>query len=459
MNKKHIIVGVENHSIAHKLHIKAGDKLLSVNNEPIEDIFDYQFLIAEEKVSLEIEKADGCTEIFDIEKDMYRDIGLAFESSLMDDYRSCCNKCIFCFIDQMPKGMRETLYFKDDDSRLSFLQGNYITLTNMKEKDIDRIIRYHMEPINISVHTTDPSLRCRMLNNRFAGDVLKYLDKLNAAGTKMNGQIVMCKGINDGENLKATIRDLLKYAPNMQSVSVVPVGLTKFRDGLAALEPIDSMTAAETIDIIEEIQKEAFENTGLHFIHASDEFYLLAGREVPEEGRYDGYMQLENGVGMIRLLKEDFCWEMESRNNLPDYDPKRRISVATGILAAPLIKELSEMFTGRFGGEINVYPVRNDFFGEEITVSGLICGCDIISQLSGKNLGEELLVPVNMLRSGERYFLDDVKISDIEEKLKTKITVVPSPGEALFKAFAGIRNDDFERQIYEQTDCSDCRQA
>ena len=458
MSVKHLIVGVEKDSIAHKLHIKPGDKLLSLNKEPITDIFDYQFIAVDEYLSIEIEKADGKVVSFDIEKDYGDDLGMEFGSSLMDEYRSCRNRCIFCFIDQMPPGMRDTLYFKDDDSRLSFLQGNYITLTNMKEEDIDRIIRYHMEPINISVHTTDPELRCRMLNNRFAGDSLRYIKKLADAGIEMNAQIVMCSGINDGENLKKTISDLLEYAPTLSSVSVVPVGLTKYREGLADLEPVSSRKALETIKIVEDFQKKAMEKCDLHFIHASDELYLLAGLPLPEEERYDGYLQLENGVGMLRLLKEEFSWEMENTKEAVD-TKERRISVATGLLAAPYITKLAESFTEKYGGRIDVHPIRNDFFGELITVSGLITGGDLKGQLSGLDLGDELLIPVNMLRSGENYFLDDVTVTELSEALNTKITVVPNTGEGLFRAFAGITNDDFERQCYEQDGCCDCWQA
>ncbi|MGI6071951.1 MAG: DUF512 domain-containing protein [Lachnospiraceae bacterium] len=459
MSDKHIIVGVEKHSIAHKLHIKSGDRLVKINGRGIADIFDYRFLIADEYLSIEIEKKNGRIKIFDIEKDYEEDLGMTFESSLMDDYKSCRNKCIFCFIDQMPPGMRETLYFKDDDSRLSFLQGNYITLTNMSEGDIDRIIDYHMEPVNISVHTTDAGLRCTMLNNRFAGEVLKYIDRLYDAGIMMNAQIVLCKGINDGEHLEKTVRDLMKYAPIMQSVSVVPVGLTKYRDGLTQLEPIEKNDATGVLRLIEDLQREAVEEFGLHFIHASDEFYILGQKPFPEEGRYDGYPQLENGVGMLRLLKDEFLNSLEAaRNEKPDC-LARRVSVATGVLAAPFLEELADAFTKSFGGEINIYPIKNDFFGESITVSGLICGCDLIRQLKGRDLGDELLIPVNMLRSGEEYFLDDITVAQAGETLNTDITVVPFSGECLFRAFAGKVNEKIGRQIYEQTHCCNCRQA
>ena len=448
-SKGQLIVGVEKHSIAHKLRIKKGDTLISVNGRRIEDIFDYDFLIEDCRISLEVLKAGGKTKYYEFEKDESEDLGLIFASSLMDDYKSCANRCIFCFIDQMPPGMRDTLYFKDDDSRLSFLQGNYITLTNMKDKDIERIITYRMEPINISVHTTDPALRCEMLKNRRAGDVLKYLDRLYEAKIKMNGQIVLCRGINDAEQLKKTISDLSSYAPVMESLSVVPVGLTKYREGLYPLKAFDKESAGAAVDIIEEAQKEQYPRLGYHFVHASDEFYLMAQRPLPEEERYDGYLQLENGVGMMRLLIEEFSEEIRIRKEDGFKAPARNISLATGFLAAPFMEDLSAKYTKEFGGNIQILPIRNDFFGEKITVSGLICGCDIMNQLKGRELGSELLIPVNMLRSGEEYFLDDVTVKEISEFLGIKITIVPRSGSALFRGFAGEENTDFRRQIYE----------
>lgn len=449
MYSGHEIVGVEKHSIAHKLHIKKGDRLISVNGERIRDIFDYQFLIADEYIDLVIERANGKQVTFELEKDLGQDIGLQFDSSLMDEYRSCTNKCIFCFIDQNPPGMRETIYFKDDDSRLSFLQGNYVTLTNMKEADIDRIIRYRMEPINISVHTTEPELRCMMLNNRFAGDVLKYLDKLNDAAITMNAQIVMCKDINDGEHLEKTLRDLTKYIPNLQSVSVVPVGLTKHREGLYPLKPIEAEDALRTIEIIEKIQKEVFAEHGIHFCHASDEFYITAGLEMPEEERYDGYLQIENGVGMVRSLTEEFREALKVAVQNGDSFPKRHVSIVVGRSAEKYMNGLAGEYMDHFGGQIDVRMIRNDFYGERITVTGLICGCDLISQLKGQDLGDELLISVNMLRAGETYLLDDVTVDEIADELKTKVVIVPQSGEALFRAFAGLENTDFRRQIYE----------
>ena len=303
MKHKHLIKSVMPGSIAQELEIEAGDKLISINDCEIEDVFDYHFYVNDDYLTLLIEKANGEEWELEIEKDYEEDLGIEFEQGLMDEYRSCRNKCMFCFIDQMPKGMRDTLYFKDDDSRLSFLQGNYVTLTNMSEKDVRRIVNYHLEPINISFQTTNPELRCKMLHNRFAGEALKKVDILYEGGIQMNGQIVLCKGENDGEELERTIRDLTKYVPLLQSVSVVPVGLTKYRDGLYPLEPFTKEDAKAVLEVIHKWQDKLYEEHGLHVMHASDEWYILAGEELPEEERYDGYLQLENGVGMLRLWK------------------------------------------------------------------------------------------------------------------------------------------------------------
>ena len=462
---KHTIVGVEPGSIAHELSIEPGDVLLTVNGETVRDIFDYQFLVMDEFVTLEIEKKNGDIDEIEIEKDLEDDLGISFDTDLMDEYRSCTNKCIFCFIDQMPPGMRDTLYFKDDDSRLSFLQGNYITLTNMKEADIDRIIRYRMEPINISVHTTDPKLRCKMLNNRFAGDCLRYLDQLYEAGICMNGQIVLCKGINDGPALEKTLEDLSRYAPVMESVSIVPVGLTKYRDGLFPLEPFSKKDAENVIKVVEKFQNSIYNKLLTHFVHASDEFYLLAEMPLPEEERYDGYLQLENGVGMLRLLEKEFHKALGDAY-IASVSGVRNISIATGALAYPYINKLvqdAQDVIKRTANDLtvhcNCYEIRNEFFGETITVSGLICGADIIRQLQGKELGEELLLPVNMFRSGEEYFLDDVTKTELERALHVKVVIVPKHGEALLRAFLGLENTDFRRQVYEQADRSDRWQA
>ena len=427
--RQHIVSLVEEGSIAWELGIEKGDELLKINDTEIEDIFDYQYFIQDEYIEVLIKKADGEEWLLEIDKDYSEDLGLTFENGLMDDYRSCHNKCIFCFIDQMPKGMRETLYFKDDDSRLSFLQGNYVTLTNMSEHDIDRIITYRLEPINISFQTTNPELRCMMLNNRFAGDALKKVDKLFEAGIHMNGQIVLCKGVNDKEELERSISDLTKYLPNLESVSVVPVGLSKYRDGLYPLEPFTKEDAIEVLNTIHKWQKDIYEKWGTHFIHASDEWYILAGQELPEEDNYDGYLQLENGVGMLRLLEDEF---QDAINGLPaDALVKKEeiISLVTGKLAYPYLKKMCETLENKVSGlKINVYAINNEFFGENITVSGLLTGQDIIDQMKGKEIGERLLLPINVLRSGEDVFLDDIRVQDVEKALQVKVDIVKSSG-------------------------------
>lgn len=431
MNHEHIIKSVEPDSIAEELGVEAGDKLISINDHEIEDVFDYHYYVNDEELVVLIEKPDGEEWELEIEKDYEEDLGIVFEQGLMDEYRSCRNKCVFCFIDQMPKGMRDTLYFKDDDSRLSFLQGNYITLTNMSDHDIERIIRYHLEPINISFHTTNPKLRCQMLHNRFAGEALKKVDRLYEGQIQMNGQIVLCKGMNDGAELERSIRDMSKYLPYLQSVSVVPVGLTKYRDGLCNLEAFTKEDAIEVIDLIEKWQKIFFDEYGLHFIHAGDEWYILAEREVPEEDSYDGYLQLENGVGMLRLLQNEF---EETYRELEGDDRTFEISMATGILAYPYLKMMAERMEEIYpNGKIQVYPIRNDFFGERITVSGLIIGNDLITQLKDKPLGERLLLPCNMLRDGEEVFLDDVTLTEMKESLQVEIDIVKSSGKELIE--------------------------
>ena len=437
MKHEHFIKSVEPGSIAEEMGIEAGDKLLSINNNSIEDVFDYHFYVNDEEIVLLIEKANGEEWELEIEKDYDEDLGIVFEQGLMDEYRSCRNKCMFCFIDQMPKGMRETLYFKDDDSRLSFLQGNYITLTNMSDHDIERIVKYHLEPINISFHTTNPELRCKMLHNRFAGEALKKVDTLYQGGIQMNGQIVLCKGINDGEELERSIRDMSKYLPHLQSVSVVPVGLTKYRDGLYPLESFTKEDAEKVIDTIEKWQKIFYKEYGLHFIHAGDEWYILAEREMPEEERYDGYLQLENGVGMLRLLINEF---KDAYVEMEGDDRQMELSMATGLLAYPYLKQMIEKLQEKYPNvKVHLYPIRNDFFGEKITVAGLITGQDLIAQLKEQKLGDRLLLPCNMLRSGEEVFLDDVTLSELKESLQVEVDIVKSSGWDFIEAIINSR--------------------
>ena len=449
--KEHTIKTVESGSIAEELELEPGDILLSINSEEIEDIFDYRFIIKDEYLEVAIRKKNGEEWVLEIDKEFDEDLGLEFENSLMSEYRSCCNKCIFCFIDQMPPGMRETLYFKDDDSRLSFLQGNYITMTNMKEKDIDRIIRMHLSPINISVQTTNPELRCKMLNNRFAGEKLKYLQRFYDGHVQMNGQIVCCKNVNDGDELRRTIEDLSKYLPYMQSVSVVPAGITKYREGLYPIETFSKEEAGEVIDIIEGYQKQFYKEYGIHFVHASDEWYINAEREFPEEDRYDGYVQLENGVGMMRIFIDEFKDALEQLTNSKEY-PKLReklqrvVTIAVGKLTYPIMKKFTEQMEILFPGlTINIFYIRNDFFGETITVSGLITGKDLVKQIkerqdNGEELGRILNIPSNMLRIGEKVFLDDMTVAEVETKLGMKLIPVESGGKDFIEA---IINPDY----------------
>lgn len=430
--KEHIVYKVLPGSIAEELEVEPGDVLVSVNDHVIEDIFDYHYYTNEEYLTVVIRKPDGEEWELEIEKEYEDDLGIEFENGLMDDYKSCHNKCIFCFIDQMPKGMRDTLYFKDDDSRLSFLQGNYVTLTNMKDHDFERIIEYKLGPINISVQTMNPELRCKMLNNRFAGEALKKLDRLYEAGIPMNGQIVLCKGVNDGAELDRSIRELMKYMPVMESVSVVPVGLSKYREGLYPLEPFEKEDACQVVDMIEKYQQECVKECGLHFIHASDEWYLLAERELPDEDNYDGYIQLENGVGMLRLLRDEFSEALSQLDSSQVTKEEYHITIATGRLAAPTIQELCEDYCKQFPqADITVVPIRNDFFGEMITVSGLLTGQDLIAQLKERDLGEKLLLPCNLLRSGEEVLLDDVTLEDLKKTLQVPIDIVKSSGQDL----------------------------
>ncbi len=432
MKQEHRVKEVEEGSIAWELGVEPGDVLLQINKHIIEDVFDYHYYVNDEELLVLIRKPDGEEWELEIEKDYEEDLGITFESGLMDEYRSCRNKCMFCFIDQMPPGMRETLYFKDDDSRLSFLQGNYITLTNMSDHDVERIVQYHLEPINVSIHTTNPELRCKMLHNRFAGEALKKIQTLYEGGITMNGQIVLCKGINDGEELERSIRDMVKWMPNLQSVSVVPVGMTKYREGLYPLEPFQKEDARKVLGIIHKWQDKLYQEYGTHFIHAGDEWYLLAEMDVPEEERYDGYLQLENGVGMMRLLLNEF---EEGFQKLEGDAKERHASLATGKLAYPFIKQMAERLTEKYPNlDMQVYCIRNDFFGESITVAGLITGQDLKAQLTGQKLGDRLLLPIAMLRNEEDVFLDDMTISQLSEALQVRIDVVKSSGQDLIDA-------------------------
>ncbi len=438
----HRIAAVAPDSIAWELGLEPGDSVAAINGCDIKDIFDYQYYMEDEFLQVEVLTKDGETCLLEIEKDEDEDLGIAFESSLMDEYHSCCNKCVFCFIDQMPPGMRETLYFKDDDSRLSFLQGNYITLTNMKDEDLDRLIYYHLSPINISVHATNPQLRCRLLHNRFAGDILDKIQRFYEAGIQMNSQVVLCKGLNDGPELDRTIRDLGAFLPYMQSLSVVPVGLTRFRDKLEKLEPFDAEDAGKVLDQILAWQQHFLKEKGTAFVHASDEWFILAGREIPEADYYEGYGQLENGVGMVRLLIDQVRERLSELREEPERflpaqeaeggekGKRRRVSIATAKLVYPTICMLAkEVMDCCPWLSVEVYCIRNDFFGEMITVSGLMTGQDIIAQLKGKDLGQVLFLPENVLRAGEEVLLDDLTISDLAGALGKPVDIIGPEGK------------------------------
>lgn len=426
---KHKIKSVEPGSIAEELEIEPGDYLLAVNNTELKDIFDYHFICNDEYITVLIEKSNGEQWELEIEKDYNQDLGIDFEQGLMDEYRSCSNKCMFCFIDQMPPGMRKTLYFKDDDARLSFLQGNYITLTNMKEQDLERIIKYRLSPINISIHTVNPELRVKMLHNRFAGEALKKLEKLYDNRIEMNSQIVLCKGINDGKELERSIEYLSNMLPYMESLSVVPVGLTKYREKLAPLEKFSKEDAMEVLELIHKWQDKLLQKYGTRFVFASDEWYLTAGLPIPEEAYYEGYGQLENGVGMVRSLEDEVD---ECLAQLDGDERTIKVSLATGVLAGPILQKQVDKVKEKFPNvECDVYVIQNDFFGRDITVAGLLTGQDIINQLKDKQLGDALLLPNVLLRSGEEVLLDDLTVTDLEKALQIQIRIVKSDGTSL----------------------------
>lgn len=433
----HEIAQIAEGSPASLAGLQVGDVIEKINGVVLVDIFDYHYYSDDAEIDIDVTHKDGSSSSLHISKEDGQDLGIIFVNGLMDDYKSCSNKCAFCFIDQMPPNMRETLYFKDDDTRLSFLQGNYVTLTNMKMEDLDRIIQYKLGPINISVHATNPELRVKLLHNRFAGDILDKIRKLYEAEIPMNAQVVSCPGLNDGPELDRTISDLMQFAPIMGSMSVVPVGITKFREGLYPLRTYTKDEASAVIDQIERWQEIAMEKYGNHFVQASDEWYILAERELPEADRYDGFIQLENGVGMLRLLKEEVLDTLEYIRK-PLFMKKRKVTIATGKLAAPYIKEVSELVSTKFPKvEVNVIPIINHFFGEDITVTGLITATDLIDQLREVELGDQLLLSCNMLRSGEEVFLDDITLTEVEQTLQVNSRIVQSDGRDLVCAILG----------------------
>lgn len=426
-NSNNIISRIYPGSISEELEIEVGDLLISVNGEKVKDIIQYRFLTDDEYIELEIQTKSGERVVYEIEKDYDEELGLEFTNPIIDKAKSCRNKCMFCFIDQLPKGMRETLYFKDDDSRLSFLQGNFVTLTNMSEQDIEDIIRYRISPINISVHTTNPELRQRMITNRFAGKLYSIMERLAEAGITMNCQIVLCPGVNDGKELERTITDLSNLYPNVNSVAIVPVGVTRYRDHLPHLEIFNEKTANEALDLVEGLQEKCLEKFGSRFAFMSDEFYIIANREIPDYDSYEGFLQFEDGVGMIRKLGT----EIENYlDELPDdYDVREKtVSIATGKSAYEFINSMAELIMKKFPQvKINVYRIVNEFWGETITVSGLITAQDIIKQTEGKERGETLYITRSMLKADELIFLDDVTLEQLEEILGNE--VVPCENE------------------------------
>lgn len=427
---KNVISG----SPAAKCGVIAGDMLANINGNPIKDVLDYMYYAAEVNVKLDLVRC-GEEIALSVKKDEYDDLGLEFDTFLMDNKQRCSNRCIFCFIDQMPPNMRDTLYFKDDDARLSFLHGNYVTLTNLDQSDIDRIIKMKLN-INVSVHTTNPELRVKMMRNKFAGEKLKYLYQLAESGIQLNCQIVCCPGFNDGAELRRTLSDLSKLMPNISSMAVVPVGITKYRDGLCPLTTFNKETAGETIDIIEEFQRDLLEKYGTRTVFPSDEFFLTADRPLPSAEYYEDYPQYENGVGMLRSLIDEFDDALDTAEWEGD---ERRISIVTGRAPFKIISDLVRKAEEKFPKlKCGVYPIRNDFFGETITVTGLITAQDLIAQMKNKKLGDELLISSAMLMHGSDIFLDDLTVGDVERELNVRVRAVQNDGYELLDAVMGI---------------------
>lgn len=430
------VTSVKKFSRAYLRGIRENCIINSINGHEIIDVLDYDFYIKEKKLSIDFTDASGTDRVTTISKNAEDDIGLEFETYLMDRQQCCKNKCVFCFIDQMPKGMRDTLYFKDDDSRLSFLTGSYITLTNLSEREVERIIEMHISPINISVHTMNPSLRVEMMKHPRAGESLDIIRRFAEAGIAMNTQLVLCPGINDGKELEFSLNELAKYYPAVQSIAAVPVGLTKHREGLCHLESYDKKTAGEVIDIIECFSDHFLYFNGTRLAFAADEFYLKAERKIPDASFYEDFSQIENGVGMWASLREEFYDALEAETDFET--EKRHLSIATGDAAYPLLKELAGAACEKFSNiKIDVYKIINEFFGESVTVAGLIVGKDLINQLKGKNLGDELLIPSVMLRFERDMFLDNVTIDEASEKLNIRITPSDNDGYELLKLITG----------------------
>lgn len=429
-----IIKDIEKKSPAYKAGIKSGDTLVSLNGNTIMDVLDYRFYQNNEKIIAAIINSKGKVKTIKIKKGEYDELGMVFDTYLMDEKRSCKNKCVFCFIDQLPKGLRESLYFKDDDSRLSFLFGNYITLTNITEHEIERIIKMHISPINISVHTTNPELRVKMMTNKNAGNVLDVMRRFNDAGIKMNSQLVLCPNYNDGDELRRSLDDLLKLE-NMECIAAVPVGLTKYRDGLTELTPFNKYTATQVLDVIDEYAEKSSQKYGERRIYGSDEFYLLSGRKIPSADIYGDFLQLENGVGLWALLKSEV---EEALAVVEQGSCDRHISIATGVAAYPLLSEIANKCEQKYSGlKCDVYAIKNNFFGEKITVAGLVTASDIYDQLKDKNLGDTLLIPSSMLRAEGDMFLDSITVEELSEKLNVNIRPIDNNGFELVDGILG----------------------
>ncbi len=428
------IESLEKNSPAARLGLQSGDSLVSIDGHELNDMLDYEFYTAKSAFSLQA-VCGGAQRTFSVKKEEYRPFGCNFKTYLIDKQHTCCNKCIFCFVDQMPGGMRDTLYFKDDDERLSFLYGNYITLTNLSQKEADRITAMHISPINISVHTVDPEMRVKMMINRFAGETLRYIDQFAAAGIEMNFQIVLCPGWNDGVYLQQSLEKLSSYYPAARSVAVVPIGLTKYREGLPHIDPFTKESAAATIDQIEAVGRTNLEKYGERLVYPSDEFFLLAERPIPDADYYGDYCQLENGVGMMRLLEEEFdaALAKSRRRWLP-----RKADLVTGEASYGLLCRLAEKCMAKNPGtKLTVHMVKNEFFGGNVTVTGLVTGGDLLAQLEGRLTSHTLLLPRVMLRAEKDLFLDDVHVNDVAEKLNVQVRVTESDGDDLLAAMLG----------------------
>lgn len=442
------ISGITPGSRAESLGIQPGDVLLSINGHPVTDVLDYRFFETERELRLTIFHS-GEEQVLELVKPQYAEIGLEFDTYLMDRERSCRNKCIFCFIDQLPPGMRETLYFKDDDDRLSFLFGNYITLTNLSDREIDRILQMHISPINVSVHTMDPILRCKMMSNRFAGDSLRYLYRLAQGGVKLNCQIVLCPGVNDGPALEYSLQKLYELGENLLSVACVPVGLTRYREGLYPLEPYDKDSAGAVLDILERYGETFLRERGSRTVYPSDEFYLLAERPIPPLEFYEDFPQIENGVGMLRNLQDEFDWALvEAR---PPEKP-RKVTIPTGECGCSFINELLDGLRQKCHNlTVDLVPVHNDFFGGTVNVTGLLTGQDLVKNLKGRELGDEVLIVSNMLRADEDIFLDDMTLSELSEALGVPARRISGAGDAMLAAILGLEPPEgLSHNPYEQ---------